>query len=86
MLEGITEKGFNYSINEEVLDDIELLEDFMKVYEGNIILVPKILEKILGETQKKELYNFYKNEGITKASDIFKVVEEIFSNDKKTKN
>lgn len=56
MIKGVTKTGFRYSIYPSVLDDMELLELAMEVDEKPM-LMPKLIEKMLGKKQKQKLYN-----------------------------
>ena len=50
MLKGKTQSGFDFVIDEVVMDDMELLEDIVKA-DKDTMLFPGILEKILGADQ-----------------------------------
>ena len=56
MLKGKTKSGFEFEIDEKLADDMELLEAIAEVDENESKL-PALLTKILGEEQKKAMYD-----------------------------
>lgn len=54
-MEGITESGFAWEIQEESLDDYELLEILHKIDTGDHGLVPEMVDKLLGTEQRDRL-------------------------------
>lgn len=74
---GKTATGFQFSIDAEALDDMELLEELGELTGGNMEAVPKVLTMFLGEKQKAKLYEHCRaKSGRVLAS---KVVEELNS-------
>lgn len=61
MLKGKTKSGFKFQIDETIADDLELLEDIAKA-DKDVSVFPSVLEKILGEKQKKALYDHLRDE------------------------
>lgn len=61
MKTGTTKSGFKFSVNEEVADDMEFLEELMEAQE-NAVFFPKVITRLLGSEQKKELYDHLRNE------------------------
>ena len=55
MIKGITKSGFAFEIEDDVLDDYELLEIITNVDSGDLRLVPKMVDKLLGEEQRERL-------------------------------
>ena len=76
---GKTKTGFAFTIDEEVRDDMELLEYFIEMSKGNTGVVPDILISLLGEEQKKHLYEHCRNKKTGRVSSvkIYKEVENI---------
>jgi hypothetical protein len=60
MVEGKTKTGFKYSVDEDVLDDAELLEQLVSIQEDGLGLF-KVMEKMLGKEQKAALYEHCRN-------------------------
>ena len=61
MLKGKTESGFEFEIDENIADDMELIEDIAKA-DKDVSVFPGVLTKILGEEQKSALYDHLRNE------------------------
>ena len=68
MIEGVTSNGFHYSISDEALDDMELLDALIDMDEGNAAAYKKAVVLLLGEDQKKELYEFLRDKGTKRVS------------------
>lgn len=60
-MKGITENGFKFSINDKALNNMELVEAIAEV-DHNKLLLPRVLNLLLGEEQKKALYDFVREE------------------------
>ncbi|TDP59850.1 hypothetical protein [Aminicella lysinilytica] len=76
---GKTQNGFEFVIEGDAMDDIELLEDLAELDNGNLRVLTDTINRLLGEEQKKKLYDHCRNEnGVAKASEIFAAIQEIF--------
>lgn len=86
MIKGKTETGFEFKIEDEVLNDYELLELFAEVDE-NPLLVPKLVKIILGEEQKNKLIEHVRGENGKAAVDkIAMELQNILTSGTETKN
>lgn len=87
MLKGITKNGFEFELDESELDDMEFLETLAEA-EENALAFPKICKMMLGEKQKKRLYDHLRNEKgkvpIEAVKDV--IIEIMESSSEKTKN
>lgn len=82
MTKGITKTGFKFTLLEEVLDDMELL-DLISEVDENPLLLPKLIEKLLGKKQKKRLYDHCRDDkGRVSSTRISNELVEIFSKTK----
>ena len=87
MLIGKTETGFEFELEDEVLDDWELLECFCQIDEGDPISTVKMVEKLLGKEQKERLKAHVKAlHGRVSASKLLDEVGEILNAANKGKN
>ncbi|EKF50906.1 hypothetical protein [Lactococcus garvieae] len=86
MLKGTTKSGFRYEITNERLNNFELVEILSEVDE-NPLLLPKMLNLLLGERQSKKLKNYLRDEeGLVSTDKIRETVEDIFDKQQKVKN
>ncbi|MDO4662489.1 MAG: hypothetical protein Q4B36_05160 [Tissierellia bacterium] len=85
MVKGITKSGFRFSINTDIFRDMEFLELLAKVDKEDFSIIPDFLTKFLGDRQKKNLYEFCRDDkGIVDAFKVSDVLREIMeSNDLK---
>lgn len=80
MIAGKLKSGFEYQIEDYVLDDMELLDAIGEV-DQNPIYMAKVLKKLLGDEQKKALYNHLRTEhGNVPIAAISDAIAEIFGN------
>ena len=62
MKKGKTETGFAFTLDENVFDDMELLEMLVGIDKGDATELPAVVARILGEDQKKKLYDHCRGE------------------------
>lgn len=87
MLKGKTESGFEFELEDEVLDDWEILECFRNIDKGKTEYIIDAAEMLLGEAQYKRLKSFIKERyGRIKASIMATEVANIFGATKEGKN
>lgn len=86
MIEGITESGFKYSVNEALADDFEFLE-VLGDFTENPLTASKLADMMIGKEQKAALKEHLRGEdGRVKTSDMFRELTEIISAFPKSKN
>lgn len=51
------DNGLKLSIDEDVMDDMELLEALAEADGGNILAYPRLVNLMLGQEQKTKLYD-----------------------------
>lgn len=86
MLQGKTKSGFQYTIDDQTLDDFELVELLSEVDE-NPLLLPKLIKRLLGEEQKKQLVEHCRNEeGRVPVEVLADEIVDIFNKCHQTKN
>ena len=81
-MKGITSTGFEFEIDDNRLDDMELV-DVMAEIDANPLLMPKLCRMLLGEGQKKRLHDHLRvKDGRVPIEAVAKEIQEIFnSND-----
>lgn len=89
MIKGTTKSGFAYSVDPEVVRDMEFVELAAAARKDGLLL-PEIITMVLGDKQKKKLYDHIKKEHkrvlVDYVNDDFtEILESINTNDK-TKN
>ena len=78
MLQGKTKSGFEFTLDEERLDNYELLEALGEL-EENVYLLPKVIKLLLGKEQEKALKEHLKTEkGIVPSKIMEAELKEIF--------
>lgn len=86
MIEGKTKRGFDYTLNDDVLDDWDLLESLTKLDKGDTSAIVEVSMRLLGEEQYKRMKDFLRKDGKLKASDFVQEISEILLSSKETKN
>ena len=85
-MKGKTSTGFEFDIEDERLDDMELV-DIMAEIDENPLLMPKLCKMLLGEEQKKRLYDHLRSEdGRVPIEATTIAIEEIFNSPGDLKN
>ena len=89
MVKGTTTTGFKFSIDPDAVKDMEFIELAAEA-EENGLLLPKMIEHVLGKDQKKKLYDHVRNnKGRVMVEDVSEEIKQIFSSinsDTETKN
>lgn len=87
MLTGNTKSGFRFKIEDQALDDYEILEMLTEIDDGNGVLVPKMIERLLGKEQKEALKEHLRNkEGKVSTQNMMIEVMDIFKSSNEGKN
>ena len=85
-MKGKTSTGFEFDIEDERLDDMELV-DIMAEIDENPLLMPKLCKMLLGEEQKKRLYDHLRSEdGRVPIEATTNSIQEIFNSPGDIKN
>lgn len=84
MIEGTTKDGFKYSISDEALDDMELLDALTDLDEGTTTAYKHAISALLGEEQRKALYEHVRSKetGRVSAKKVFTAFAEILDSAK----
>lgn len=79
MYKGRTTSGFEFTVSETAMDNMELIEVMAEV-EDNPLLFTKVVKLLLGEDQKKALYDHLRREdGTVPVKAVSETVTEIFN-------
>lgn len=87
MIEGKLKTGFEYKIEDHVLDNMELLDAVSEADENPLVL-SKVLKMLLGTEQRKNLYDHLRDpqNGNVSIIAVSEAVAEIFSGSGQLKN
>ena len=78
MLTGTTTSGFSWSIEEDALDDMELLDALAEIDAGKLDAVSAACLHLLGKEQRARLYDHRRDErGRVRISDVSAELGEI---------
>lgn len=85
MISGVTESGFEFELEEDVLDDYELLETLCELDKGNYSVLADMVNMLLTEEQKIKLKEHVKKDGkrvstkrlLTEVMQIFNATKEL---------
>lgn len=76
---GVTSKGFEFDVDKDAINDMEvvdLLADFEE--NENPVVLSKLTSKVLGEKQKKALYESLRVNGRVPIIEVSNAMVEIF--------
>lgn len=86
MIQGKLKSGFEYQVDKDVLNDMELLDLIVEV-DTNPLAISKVIKKLLGEDQRRKLYDHLRTEkGNVPVLAVSEAVAEIFKSSKQGKN
>lgn len=87
MIEGKTKSGFSFKINEDAKNDIELIEELKAIDDGDLRFIPNVIEKLLGNEQKKALYEHLRTDkGTVPIDKCIDILAEMLNKENETKN
>lgn len=76
---GKLENGFEYEVDDAVLDDMEMVDALSEAQSTNPLALSTVINKLLGNEQKKALYDAVRREdGTVPIEDITQSVVTIF--------
>ena len=85
-MKGKTKSGFAYNLRDGYEDDMELLELLTEMDDGNAAVLPKVITRILGDDQKKKLYDHCRtDDGRVPMTAVADEIAQIFAQQKATK-
>ncbi len=62
VIEVKSDRGFKCTIEKDALMDVELFDDLVALENGDVSNLTKICNTLLGDEQRKEFYEFLRNE------------------------
>lgn len=79
MITGRTSRGFDFAIEEDVMDDIRILRGLIALDKGEMGPLNDVLERLLGKDQDEALMSFLEvqNGGRAKATEYMEQIKEI---------
>lgn len=78
MKEIMLDSGITLSIDEGIMDDMEILDALSELEEGNGAAISKLCTRLLGTDEKKKLYDHLRENGRVKVTAVTKTITEIF--------
>ena len=89
MVKGVTESGFKYSVDKEAVQDMEFIE-LVAESQKNPAKLPEMILWVLGEEQKKKLYDHVRTKKgrvpLDKIDAEFTQILQAVNQDEDTKN
>lgn len=82
MITGTTASGFAYSIPDENVNNMEFLDALAEAEDGNPLRISKVLRLLLGDEQRKALYDRLRGEdGRVPVESVMAELKDILAND-----
>ena len=80
MIKGITDSGFEFEIDENSMNDMEVVDALARMIDNDLLAMPILSDKMLGKDQKKRLYDHIrKDDGRVLIEDFTKEILDIFA-------
>ncbi len=78
-IKGKTNSGFEYEIDANVFDDMELIDALAETMDFNPLSYSVVCSKIFGAEQKKRLYNHLRKDGRIPLEAISAEITDVFN-------
>ena len=86
-MQGKTKSGFEFEMDETVLDDMRILDMIAGISSGDVTQLSPLIRKILGDEQRERLYRYLEEkEGRASIGRVSEEITEIFEACKSGKN
>ena len=79
MIDGVTKTGFHFSVDENSMNDMELVDIMADESVPEAFRVSHILRKMLPSDQRSALYDHVRVNGRVPVESVLKEVDDIFS-------
>lgn len=76
---GVTSSGFEFEIDDAVIDDMELIDAIADSMGDNPLAFSQVCTKLLGMEQKKKLYDHVRENGRVPVEKISTEITDIFN-------
>lgn len=76
---GVTSSGFEFEIDDAVIDDMELIDAIADSMDDNPLAFSKVCAKLLGSEQRKKLYDHVRENGRVPLEKISTEITDIFT-------
>ena len=76
---GITASGFEFEIDDAVINDMELIDAIADSMDDNPLAFSKVCAKLLGSEQRKKLYDHVRENGRVPLEKISTEITDIFN-------
>lgn len=83
MIKGMTKSGFEFEVNENVMDNMELVDALTELEDSgatNSMAMSRVAAMVLGKEQRKRLYDHHREEdGRVPVAAVYEDIGEIFT-------
>ena len=76
---GVTASGFEFEIDDAVINDMELIDAIADSMDDNPLAFSKVCAKLLGSEQRKKLYDHVRENGRVPLEKISTEITDIFN-------
>lgn len=76
---GVTSSGFEFEIDDAVIDDMELIDAIADAMDNNPFAFSRVCAKLLGSEQRKKLYDHLRENGRVPLEKIGAEITDIFT-------
>lgn len=79
MVEGVTNSGFAFTVDENAINDMEIIDAFVEIQEGNPAAYNTVVKKLFTPEQKKALYDHVRENGRVPLDKLALEINDILS-------
>ncbi len=75
----LTVRGITVSVSPDLMDDIEMVDDFAAVQDGDVFAVPRLLRRMFGDEYQRVKAALADPDGVTRASEFTSFMAEVLT-------
>lgn len=79
MVEGVTKSGFAFTVDVNAINDMEIIDAFVEIQDGNPAAYNTVVKKLFTPEQKKALYDHVRENGRVPLDKLALEINDILS-------
>lgn len=73
----VTVRGITVAVDPDLMDDIDMVDDFAAVQDGDVFAIPRLLRRLFGDDYRRVKHGLAGADGVTKATDFIEFMGEV---------
>lgn len=73
----VTARGITVAVDPDMMDDIDMVDDFAAVQDGDVFAIPRLLRRLFGDDYRRVKGELAGPGGVTRATDFIEFMGEV---------